>query len=79
MREHGLLGLGVHLGLELVPVLERHGPLRRRPRAYLIHQTLQVPEFLPSAISEHGRNKPRPAPHIHVDDRIGVAENPMRL
>ena len=30
-------------------------------------------------IAEYGRNEPRPAPPIHVDDRIGVAEHVLLL
>src|SRR5215472_14295555 len=48
-------------------------------RANLIDQPFQVRELLPSAIAEYGRNEPRPAPHIHVDDRIGVAEHVFQL
>jgi hypothetical protein len=56
MREHGPHRLGVHLGLELVPLFECRGPLRRRPCADLIGQPFQVREFLPTAIAEDSRN-----------------------
>src|SRR5580693_7522742 len=79
MGEHGLHRLGVHVRLELVPIFECHRSLRRRPRADLIDQPFQIRVLLPSAITEHGRNEPCPAPHIHVDDRISVADHVFLL
>jgi hypothetical protein len=52
MREHRLQRLCIHLGLELMPLFERHGLLRRRPRTDFIDQLLQIRKFLPGAILE---------------------------
>src|SRR5262245_36147914 len=68
MREHSLQRLSIHVSLEFVPILERHGLLRCRSRADLIHEAFQIRKLLPTSIAQHSRNEPRPAPYIHVDD-----------
>ena len=53
--------------------------LRRRTRADLVDQALEVRELGPAVLAEHDRNQPRPAPHVHVDDRVGVADHVFLL
>src|SRR3954466_6583588 len=60
-REHGALGLVVVLGLEGVAVLQGDRLLRRRARADLVHQPLDVDE-LRRVLAEDVRHQPRPAP-----------------
>src|SRR6516225_3033272 len=75
MREHSLQSLGIHLGLELMPVFERHGLLCRWPCADLVNQPLQIWKLCPGTVSEHGGNKSRPPPDVHINDRVGVAQH----
>jgi hypothetical protein len=79
MGEHGPHRLGVHLGLELVPIFERDSLLCRRPRADLIDESFQIRKLLPTAIAEYGRNEPRPPHTFNVDDRIGLADHVFLL
>src|SRR5262249_16582732 len=65
--------------LELMPIFERHGLLRRRPRTDLVDQPLQIRKFLPGAIAEHGGNKSCPSPDVHINDRVGVAQHVFLL
>src|SRR5260370_13974906 len=53
VREHGVQRFLVHLGLELVAVLERGGFLRRRPGTDLVGQALEILELVPGALAEH--------------------------
>ncbi len=75
VAEHDMPRLVVHLGLELVLVLERDGARSGRPRRDLIDETLEVRELRPRRFAEHVRHQPRPAPDVHVDDRVGVADH----
>src|SRR3954470_1887184 len=79
VREHGVERLLVHIRLELVTVLQRQRLLRRRPRADLVGQTLEVGEFRPRAFAEHVRHEARPAPDVLVDDGVGVAQHVLLL
>jgi hypothetical protein len=74
-----LTRLVIHLSLEFMPVLERHRALRRRARADFVDQPLQIWELRPRGFAEHGRDQARPAPHIHIDDRVSVAEHVFLL
>src|SRR5262249_20869185 len=71
MREHRLQRLLIHLSLELMPIFERHGLLRRRPRTDFVGQPLQIRKFLPGAVAKHGGNKSCPSPDVHINDRVG--------
>src|SRR5213080_4235100 len=75
MREHRLQRLFIHLSLKLMPIFERHGLLRRRPRTDFVDQSLQIRKFLASAIAEHGGNKSGPSPDVHINDRVGIAQH----
>src|SRR5215470_9221152 len=79
MREHRLQRLFIHLSLELMPLFERHGLLRRRPRTDFVDQPLQIRKFLPSTIAEHGGNKSYPSPDVHINDRVGIAQHVFLL
>src|SRR5215469_3022620 len=74
MWEHRLQRLFIHLSLELVPIFERHGFLRRRPSTDFLNQPSQVRKFLPATIAEDGGNKSCPSPDVHINDRVGVAQ-----
>ena len=53
MREHPVQRFLVHLGLELVTVLERGGLLRRRTGVDLVDQPLDVVVLIPGAVADH--------------------------
>ena len=65
VAEHGAARLVVDLGLERVAVLQRAGALRRRTRADLVDQPLQVREFRPGILAEHERHM-RAQPHTSM-------------
>src|SRR5207253_3155090 len=50
-----------------------------RPAADLVHQTLQVRQLRPGLLAQNVRDQARPAPYVHVDDRIGPAEHVVPL
>src|SRR5215469_2976346 len=79
MREHRLQRLFIHLSLELMPIFECHGLLRRRPCTDFVGQPLQIRKFLPGAVAKHGGNKSCPSPDVHINDRVGVAEHVFLL
>ncbi len=70
MREHRLQRLCIHFNLELMPIFERYGLLRRWPRTDSIDQPLQIRKFLPGAIAEHGGNKSCPTPDVQIDENL---------
>src|SRR6516225_1583648 len=79
MREHRLERLFIHLSLELMPIFQRYGLLRRWPRTDFVGQPPQIRKFLPGAIAEHGGNKSCPSPDVHINDRVGVAQHVFLL
>src|SRR5262245_9552119 len=79
MWEHRLQRLFIHLSLELVPIFERHGFLRRRPSTDFLDQPLQIRKFLPATIAEHGGNKSCPSPDVHINDSVSVAQHVFLL
>ena len=66
--------------LELVLVLERQRASAAAGRA-LISSTsrLRFGNFAHAPSPSDVRDQPRPAPHVHVDDRVGVAEHVLLL
>src|SRR5215472_8950586 len=79
MWEHRLQRLFIHLGLELVPFFERNGFLRRRSGTDVLDQSLQIRKFLPATIAEHGGNKSRPSPEVHINDSVSIAQHVFLL
>ena len=55
MREHRVECFGVHLGLELVAVLQARGLLRGGTGVDLVDQTLEILVLVPGALADHVR------------------------
>ena len=79
MLEHGGAGFVVHLGLELECVLQGDSLRCGRARRDLIMQALHVGELGKALVAENEVGHPHPAPDIHVDDRVAVAEHVFTL
>ena len=79
MLEHVAAGLVVHLGLELEVVLQRDRLGRRRPGRDLVDQPLDVGIFRDRILAHHEGDHAGPAPHVHVDDGVGVADHVAAL
>ncbi len=65
----------VHLRLEGVLVLHGNRPRRRGASADLVDQPLEIRILAPVLLADHERHHPRPSPHIHVDDGVGLADH----
>lgn len=55
--------------------LQRIGALRGRPRIDLVDEALHVRQLRPCVVAQHARDRPRPAPHRHVGDRVALADH----
>ena len=75
LREKTLSRLFIDLDLERVLRLDVLSPLRRRPGADLVKQALDVGQAREGLFAKHVRNHACPAPHGHVDDRVGIGDH----
>ena len=79
MLEHVAARLVVHFRLELEIVLQRDRLGRRRPGRDFVDQPLDVGIFRKGVLAHDEGDHAGPAPDVHVDDGVGVADHVAAL
>src|ERR1700722_12753212 len=75
MLEHEPARFVVHHRLEFELVFQRDGPRGGGSGGDLVVKPLQVREFRPGIVAQDEGDHARPAPDVHVHDRVYIPQN----